>query len=273
MNDVQHLAHGEAIRQEFSKQAASFEDPKYSFANPRLLAWILAQVPHGSEDTVLDVAAGTGHLARALSPHVRHVIALDLTETMLRTGQAANGQDLRNVVFQIGDASALPFLSKSFDLVVCRFAVHHFDLSDGPLSEMARVCRPGGRVAIIDLVSPDPQLADRYNEMERLRDPTHVRALTHDELVEHLSHAGLSIESSVEHDQELDLERWLSQSGTPPAVASDIREALEAELAGGEPTGMRPRQVAGELSFSQRWEIVVCTRALGPVVPRPGTRS
>lgn len=271
MNDEPQQAHAEAIREEFSKQAASFEDPKYSFGNPRLLAWILAHVPHGSEDTVLDVAAGTGHLARALGPYVRHVIALDLTETMLRTGQAANGNAHRNVVFQIGDASALPFLSDSFDLVVCRFAVHHFESPVRPLAEMARVCRSDGRVAVIDVVSPHPQLADRHNEIERLRDPTHVRALTHDELVEQLSLGGLSIESSVAHDQKLDLERWLSQSQTPPDVAGDIRRALEAELAGGEPTGMRPRQIDGELSFTQCWEIAVCSGALPPAAPRPGT--
>jgi ubiquinone/menaquinone biosynthesis C-methylase UbiE len=251
--------HAAAIREEFARQAASFEDPKYSFGNPRLLSWILRHIPYGSDDTALDVAAGTGHLARALAPHVRHVIALDLTEQMLQAGHAATSPAVRNIIFQLGDASALPFLDDSFDLIVCRFALHHFEAVQPPLAEMARVCRPGGHVAIVDLISPEPQLAARYNELERMRDPTHVQALTREELAAALDVAGLSAETLVEHDQPLELDRWLLQTQTPAEVAGRIRAALETELAGGEPTGMRPAQADDGLSFTQRWAIAVCT--------------
>ncbi len=54
--------------------------------------------------------------------------------------------------FQEGDATALPFVDASFDLVFCRTAVHHFPDPAVVVAEMARVCRPGGRVAIADLI-------------------------------------------------------------------------------------------------------------------------
>jgi SAM-dependent methyltransferase len=218
------VTHNAAIRREFSKQAATFEDPAYSFGNPRLLGWILSHVPHRETDLVLDVAAGTGHLSRALAPHVR--------------------AGIENVVFQIGDAATLPFLDHSFDLVVSRFALHHFLDPRVQLEEMCRVCRREGRVAIVDLVSAEPHLSEQYNRWERLRDPTHTEALTQEGLHRLLGECGLRLESSTHHDQVLQLERWLQQAATDDAGSERIRLALREELAGGAPTGMRPVAVA-----------------------------
>jgi hypothetical protein len=98
---VQRQTHNAAIRQEFSKPGDQLRDPAYSFGNPRLLHWILSNVPYREQDLVLDVAAGTGHLARALAAHVHHVVALDLTVAMLETGQAATRDaGIENVLFQ-----------------------------------------------------------------------------------------------------------------------------------------------------------------------------
>src|SRR5881409_66687 len=115
----QSESHADAIRREFAKQAPSFEDPKYSFANPRLLRWILDHLPYRPADVVLDVAAGTGHVARALAPHVRQVVAIDLTEAMLVAGwEEARRAGIENLLFHVGDAAALPYLDDAFDLVV-----------------------------------------------------------------------------------------------------------------------------------------------------------
>ena len=254
-------SHNTAIRREFSKQAASFEDPAYSFGDPRLLRWILSNVPHRKHDFVLDVAAGTGHLARALAPHVRHVVALDLTAAMLEIGKgAARDAGIGNVLFQLGDAGALPFLDDSFELVISRFALHHFKQPRQELEEMCRVCRSEGRVAIVDLVSPEPELAQQYNHWERLRDPTHTSALTQEQLHRLLEESGLRLENSTHHDQVLDVERWLRQADTNPEAEGRIRCALDEELAGGARTGMRPVHRDGGLSFTQRWEIAVATK-------------
>jgi SAM-dependent methyltransferase len=62
-------------------------------------------------------------------------------------------------VFVHGDAAHMPFVDDAFDLVLSRFAVHHFERPEEQISEMVRVCRPDGRIAIIDLVAPDPASA------------------------------------------------------------------------------------------------------------------
>jgi ubiquinone/menaquinone biosynthesis C-methylase UbiE len=73
----------------------------------------------------------------------------------------------------------LPYADGAFTLVVSRFLLHHVTDPDAVVREMARVCAPGGRVAIVDITAPeDPKIAERYNAIERLRDPTHTAALS-----------------------------------------------------------------------------------------------
>jgi ubiquinone/menaquinone biosynthesis C-methylase UbiE len=250
--------HGDVIKDEFTRQASSFEDWTYSFGNPRVLAWILDNVPAEASDLVLDVAGGTGHVARAYAQQVRCATVLDLTAEMLAVGKReVDAAGVRNVLFQLGEASAMPFLDGSFDLAISRFAVHHFPHPAPVLAEMTRVCRPGGRVAIVDVVVAEPEHADSYNDRERLRDPSHTRALTPDELEATMSAAGLEIVHFVERDQLLPLGRWLAQAQAPEEVGSQLRLELEAELAGGPPTGMRPQRQEDELHFAQRWAIAL----------------
>ncbi len=257
-------SHDDLIKEEFARQAPSFEDRQYSFGDPRVLSWILANVPPDASELVLDVAGGTGHVARAYAERCLCATVLDLTAEMLAVGKReVDAAGVRNVVFQLGEADAMPFLPGSFDLVVSRFAVHHFDDPAAALAEMARVCRPGGRVAIFDMVVAEPERAEDYNRRERLRDPSHTRALSAEELRATMEGAGLEIGHFVERDQPLPLERWLAQTRPPDEVASQLRTELEAELSGGAATAMRPQRRDGELYFTQRWAI-----AMGR--PRPG---
>lgn len=230
-------SHRDLIKDEFSRQASSFEDRRYSFGDPRVLSWILDNVPASASDLVLD-EAGVG-----------------------------------NVLFQLGEAGAMPFLDGSFDLAISRFAVHHFPDPAAVLAEMTRVCRPGGRVAIVDMVAAEPEHADAYNHRERLRDPSHTRALTAAELDSAMRGAGLEVVHFVERERPLPLQRWLAQTRPPEEVASQLRAELEAELSGGAPTGMRPHREADELCFTQRWAIAVGQRAASAHRPTGSRRS
>lgn len=256
------MEHEDLIQDEFTRQAPSFEDPSYSFGDPKLLRWFVDALPLDPDAVSLEVAAGTGHVSRALSSHVRAAIAVDLTAEMLQVGQRAAREDgVANVIFQRGDAAELAYLDESFDIVLSRFAIHHFLDPRKQVAEMVRVCRPSGHVAVMDLVASDPELAASYNDLERRRDPSHVRTLTRDELRSLFENFGLQLSSEREHDQRLDLDRWLSQTNADQQVRDEITRLLEGELEGGPATGMRPRVDDDRLGFVQRWHVLVFRRA------------
>src|SRR5918997_1524987 len=207
----------------------------------------------GPHDAVLDVAAGTGHLGRAIAPRVRCVVCLDLTPGMLHEGeQAAQREGLTNITFLRGAAENLPYPQSAFDAVVSRFAVHHFVEPLVQVREMVRVCRPGGKVVLIDLVAPEEKgEAAAYNRLERLRDPSHTLALSTEELRGVLESCGLSGIRTASRDVDVEAERWLALTSTPTARARAIWEDLMGDVLGSASTGMRPFLHDGALIFTQ----------------------
>ena len=85
--------------------------------------------PKGTEKT-LDIATGTGFTAFALAPKVSQVFATDLTPEMVaKASELAQEQAIENVAFSVAAAESLPFTTASLDLVTCRLAPHHFQMS------------------------------------------------------------------------------------------------------------------------------------------------
>lgn len=128
------------------------------------------------DDELLDIACGPGSLTLELAPHVARATGLDITPAMLdqaRAAQARRGID--NVEWVEGDGARLPFPDGAFSLVTCSAAFHHFETPGAILSEMVRVCRPGGRVVVSD-VTPEAGKTGAYDRMEQMRDPSHRHA-------------------------------------------------------------------------------------------------
>lgn len=101
-------------------------------------------------DRVLDVAAGTGNAAVPAAERGASVLATDLTPELLEAGRRrAAGRGL-TLDWQEADAEALPFPDAEFDVVMscvgAMFAPHHRATAD----ELVRVCRPGGRIGMVN---------------------------------------------------------------------------------------------------------------------------
>jgi SAM-dependent methyltransferase len=195
-------------------------------------------VPVTGADVVLDVAGGSGRLGRYLAERAAFAVIVDLTPEMLATGAASAAEDgARNVLFTEGDATRLPFPEAQFDVVVNRFAFHHLDDPGLAAREMARVCRPGGLVAVIDVAAGDGAVAARRDELERLRDPSHTRALAPDELIGLMREAGVAAELASERRRTLDAVPWIEQGQPAEDAATKVLAALEGEADGGPETG------------------------------------
>jgi demethylmenaquinone methyltransferase / 2-methoxy-6-polyprenyl-1,4-benzoquinol methylase len=114
-----------------------------------------ANVGPGSD--ALDVCCGTGDLALALRRRIGpdgRVVGCDFSEPMLDLARQKSGEEGLAVEFGWADALDLPYGDKSFDAVTVGFGARNLaDLEKG-LSEMARVLRPGGRLAILEITRP-----------------------------------------------------------------------------------------------------------------------
>jgi SAM-dependent methyltransferase len=250
----------EVTIREFTRQAASFEEPGSHFADLDVLDWIAAHVGVGPEDRVLDVAGGTGQLGRHLGRSAGLTVVADLTPAMLEQGVAATqAAGRRDVVFVRADAAALPFADAQFEVVVSRFALHHLPDIDAALREMRRVCVTGGTVTVIDMVAGPGPVGDRLDELERLRDPSHGACPREGHLRELLDGAGLRLDGVAERDESLPAEPWLDRA-QPTADAHDaVLAALRDEAAGGRETGLRAGIVDGVLTVTHRYVLMGST--------------
>ncbi len=156
-----------------------------------LLAWGRARRPA----RVLDVATGGGHTALAFAGIARTVVAFDLTEPMLRAARDfIRGRGAANVAFVAGDVAALPFGDGAFDAVTCRIAPHHFADVAAAIRQIHRVLRPGGSFLVQDILGhDDPDTNAFITEVEKRRDPSHVRAYRAAEWGAFLRAAGLTV--------------------------------------------------------------------------------
>ena len=245
------------VQSAFTRQAPGFGGAGLNLGRQELLRWVVESLPLTPGTRTLDVAAGTGHLSRAAAPHVRSIAAVDVTSAMLHALRTeAEREGLDNLQPVQADAGRLPFADAQFDLVLCRLGLHHFADPAAEVTEMARVARPSGTLAIVDLLSPDDlDLAARYNAFERMRDPSHTWALTAGELRNVLDAAGRPVADWSARDVEVPLDPWLDLTRTPESTRRTIVRALEHELDGGPLTGMRPRVRDGRLSFVQTWAL------------------
>src|SRR3954447_152202 len=104
----------------------------------------------GPGSRALDVATGTGDLAIALRERGADVVGIDFAEQMLEIARR-KAPELR---FETGNALALAFADDEFDAATVGFGARNFDDLDQGLREMARVVKPGGRVVVLEITTP-----------------------------------------------------------------------------------------------------------------------
>ena len=133
-------------------------------AIPTLLT--LAETAPGKR--ILDLCCGTGRAAGAASALGAHSEGVDVSSAMVEEAQTT----FPAVSFEIGDAEAIPKDDSIFDAVICSFGVMHVGSPDTMFQEIARVLKPGGRVALSHWVGPpeSPLFRIVFGTMQRLAD-------------------------------------------------------------------------------------------------------
>lgn len=222
--------HRDRILDQFTRQAVPFATAP-AIRNQDALNRIVEMAKAGPDDTVLDVACGPGLLVCAFAHVVRHATGIDLTRAMLdQARQLQRQQELSNITWHEGDVLPLPYPDAHFSIVTARFAFHHFLDPGAVLGEMRRVAKSGGRVVVADS-APAQSKAEAFNAMERLRDPSHVRAMPVEEHCALFAQAGLAEPRIGTYRLEGELEDLLQRSFPKDGDADPIREIFERSLA------------------------------------------
>jgi ubiquinone/menaquinone biosynthesis C-methylase UbiE len=257
------------VQKKFGEAAADYAASAVH-AKGESLARLVALVAPQSSWRVLDVATGAGHTALAFAPLVSKVTASDITDQMLAEAKRlAAERGLGNVRTARARAEDLPFPDMSFDLVTCRLAAHHFDNPRAFVAEAFRVLMPGGVLAVVDNISPDPEilpelspaqarkLAQLYNEYEKLRDPSHGRCLGLAEWTALLGDAGFAVTHSENIDQTIEFGPWTKRMRCDAPTVT----RLEA-LLGTEPlrSFLRPRDSDNGRVFTLQEAIIVARK-------------
>lgn len=175
-------AQKDQVLDQFTQQAEGYNRLTGSMTTGDRQAAFRAIVDPKADDVVLDVCCGNAMIALDIAPHVGHVTGLDLTLAMLDQARATQAQKgIANADWVEGDVCALPFGDGAFSIVLCGAAFHHLTDPRAAFAEMVRVCRPGGRIVVRD-VTPAAEKSAAFDAFERARDPSHVHALTSEEM-------------------------------------------------------------------------------------------
>jgi ubiquinone/menaquinone biosynthesis C-methylase UbiE len=149
---------------------------------------------------VLDLATGTGRVARPVSKHMNtgHVVGVDQALAMLDVGHQ-HSDPISSYSQTAGAADALPFKSNSFDRAFVSFSLHHFGNAAGVVKEVMRVLKGGGRFVVLDPIleeakdALDSALESRINQVFRRTHGPDFRFHTASSIQRLLSKAGYRI--------------------------------------------------------------------------------
>lgn len=238
-------AHKARVQAQFGPSAEAYVRSQGHAAGDDL-EWLLSRGRQRGAARVLDLATGGGHTARGFAEFTPTVVAIDLTEQMLRAARASiAGRSKTAVRFLAADVDALPFKDASFGVVTCRIAAHHFPELLPAVRQVSRVLRPGGAFLVEDILGhEEPDLAAFILEVERRRDPSHVRSFRQVEWTAFLRAVGLTVIDEAIITRVRLWDEWTARMRMTPAARRDLdrfvldaparcREAFSFTLDGG----------------------------------------
>jgi ubiquinone/menaquinone biosynthesis C-methylase UbiE len=252
--------HQDLILDQFTRQATVFSTAP-PITDDDALKMIVDAARPAPDDRLLDVACGPGLVVCAFAPHVREATGIDVTPAMLdRAHELATDKGLANITWRQGDVYSLPYDGARFTIVTTRFSCHHFLDPAAVVREMVRVCAPGGRVIVVDdYASEDPSKAAAFNQLEKLRDPSHSRCLTLTELKSLFAAAGLPEPDATYYELRGDVPSLLARSFPNPGDEVKIIEMFKASVAD-DRLGIPVRLDADEIYYAYPVAILAATR-------------
>lgn len=222
------------IKNQFNRQALPFS--KWSITkNKEYMERYAEFLDLSAEETILDVACGSGEFVFFCAPQIHSAHGVDLSDKQIAMArERALRDNSANVTFHCQDVERIPLESKSYSLVLCKSAFHHFDRSDKVFAEMARLTRAGGKISIQDIVAyEDPKVNAFFETLEKAIDPSHYRTLKKNEILLLFEALNLEHLREMEVQIELNVGEYLNHAVQSPENRSRIGALLKQGLEDG----------------------------------------
>ncbi len=244
------------IQGEFSRQAQPMASAP-AFRDSEAIRRLVDAEGNSSSARVLDMACGPGIVAEAIAPNVGRVVGIDMTPRMIELAQQRFREaHLDNGQFAVASAEDLPFADASFDQVITRLSLHHLADPGAVLTGIRRLLRPSGHLIVADVISSeDSDEALLHNSIEMLRDPTHVRMLSPDELLRAVKQAGFTVLREQRWQQERSFAEWAAIIADPRRT-EPLENVMRALARAGFAAGISLREEQGQLRFTHTWMLV-----------------
>lgn len=205
-------ARAERAQAYFSRNAAEWDElRRLHVSDAQVEAELKALVGSGKIDALLDLGTGTGRILELFQNQYRRATGVDASRDMLAVARAnLDRAGVHHATVRLGDIFNLPLEGQEFDLVIIHQVLHFLDQPELAIAEAARMLKPGGRLAIVDLAP---------HGLEYLRDDhAHVRlGFAHHTMADWLARSGLDVQAAVDlksdrkDSQALTVTLWLAR--------------------------------------------------------------
>ncbi len=205
------------IKSYWQIRAANY-DKLYWTKDPKYLSEISRLAELEKHHIVLDVGTGTGAIAAAVKDLVRHAVAIDISDAMLKEGRWTG---ISVINWDIGESL---FADATFDRVFARMVFHHIlDNLDRAILRCYDLLKEGGKIIVAEGVPPvdDPDVVEWYAEMFKLKEER--RTFTPESLVHYLGKNGFkNVSPHMHYTDNFSIANWVGNSGLGRKTQEEI---------------------------------------------------
>lgn len=201
----------------FKNRAQKYNQSSNWVEDQQLISRIFQLSEAGRDSLVLDLATGTGLIAKEFHGKVKNITGLDISPDMARFAEGF----MDEIVF--APIEKMPFNDNSFDAIVCRQGLQFAEL-DKAIPEIHRVLKPGGIVVLCHLTAYNDTDRELTFAIQKLRNPARRNYLMPQDISDALRKQGFRDVQDIEYVTEESVNKWIDNGAIPQENMDGIRE-------------------------------------------------
>ncbi len=252
----------EVVRNQFNKQADQFSNWSVT-QNKEYMKRYFAACEMTPEDSLLDVACGSGEFAIFSAPQIKSAAGVDISDRMIELARLnAIQRNISNITFLCHDIASIPLEDKSFSIVTCKSAFHHVYDYDNVMNEMIRCCENGGKISMQDIVAyQNDRVNDFFEQLEQQIDISHHVSLSKQFFQKLFEAHNLAAARTFELTVELNFKEYLNHAVQSEKCSTEMERLLKNGLHDSEISGFFAVK-GGELYFKRNVFVIIGRKLL-----------